>query len=214
MFRSSQAPWRGHPRLTQRAALTAGTVASAITAFGVPGVAKAAGLGLKAGLWDVRLVRQTVDGHDVSAQLTESVAKGQTALAKLPPDARARAEQRFHPNHDSGGNTSFLICLTPAMAASDLPVLDRQASCRPLMLSHSSGHVSFRIECSADGTLVKGQGQAINTGALIITKSDVITRASDGSTHTLHNETQMQFFGTHCGKLLPPAKSAAAPAGP
>jgi hypothetical protein len=213
MFRSPAAQC-AHPCLTARAAAIACTAASAIVAFGVPRAAEAAGLGIRPGLWDVRLIRQTVDGHDVSAQLTESVAKGRTALAKLPPDARARAEQRFHPNHDSGGNTSFRICLTAAMAASDLPVLDRQDRCRPVMLSQSSGHASFRIQCSADGTRVTGHGQAVNTGALIIAKTDVITRASDGSRHTLHNETQMHFLGTGCGKLLPPAESTPAAAGP
>lgn len=177
-------------------------------------IAHAGGLGLKPGLWEVRLVRQIVDGNDVSAQLTESVAKAQTALSKLSPEARARAEERFHPGHDAGGNSSFRICLTPAMAASDLPVLDKDGRCRPAMLSQRGRQVNFRIQCRADGTLVKGQGRAVRTGGLIAATSDVVTRAADGSTHTLHNESQMQYLSADCGKLPPPVTTATVPGKP
>ncbi|HTT06482.1 MAG TPA: DUF3617 family protein [Steroidobacteraceae bacterium] len=191
-------------------ALMAYCAAAAIGTLGMIGVAQAAGLGLKPGLWDVRLVRQTVDGSDVSAQLTESVAKTQTALAKLPLNVRTRAEQRFQADHDSGSNTSFRICLTAAMAASDLPVMDKDGTCRPVMLSRSNHDVTFRIQCSVNGTLVKGRGEAVNSGRLIIAKSDVVTHATGGSTHRLHNETQMHYLGADCEKPLSPAQPGAA----
>jgi len=167
------------------------------------GESQAAGLGLKPGLWEVRLVRQVVDGHDVSAQLSESVAKAQTALGKLPPDARARAQANLPLSQQPGSNTRFRICLSPAMAASDLPVLDKDGSCRPMLLSRSGQRTTFSIQCSTDGTQVKGRGEAVRSGALISAQSDVTTRAVDGSTHTLHNETQMQYVGADCGKLAP-----------
>jgi hypothetical protein len=169
---------------------------------------------MKPGLWEVRLVRQIVDGHDVSAQLTESVAKTQTALANLTPDARARAQAMFHRNGDSGGNSSFRICLSPEMAASDLPVMDREERCRPALLTRSGHATGFRIDCTTDGTRVKGRGRAVSTGTLISAQSDVTTRAADGVTHTLHNETQMQYLGADCGKLLPPGTAVATPALP
>ena len=92
-----------------RFALLVIAAAATLGALGALQRAQAAGLGLKPGLWEVRLMRQIVDGHDVSAQLTESVAKTQTALANLTPEARARAQAMFHRNGDSGGNSSFRI---------------------------------------------------------------------------------------------------------
>lgn len=211
MFGFPLARWTSQCRLTLPIRPTACTAITAIGLFGVLGVAEAAGLGLKPGLWDVRLVRQIVDGHDVSAQLTESVAKTQTALGKLAPAARARAEKKFHAGDDSGSNTSFRICLTPAMAATGLPVLEQDGSCRPTMTSQSGHQVTFRIQCSANGAQIKGRGQAASAGMLITAKSDVITRASDGSSHTLHNEMQMRYLGADCGNVLPPGRAVPAP---
>lgn len=211
MFGSPVARWTGRCRLALPITPTASVAIAAIGLFGVLGLAEAAGLGLKPGLWDVRLVRQMVDGHDVSAQLTESVAKTQTALGKLAPKARAKAEKRFHVGDDSGSNTSFRICLTPAMAATDLPIMDKDGSCRPTLISQSGHRVTFRIQCSSDGTLVKGRGQAAGTGMLITVKSDVVTRAANGSSHTLHNEMQMHYLGADCGNIPPPGSAVPAP---
>jgi hypothetical protein len=78
-----------------------------------------------------------------------------------------------------------------------------------------SGHATtFRIDCTADGTRVQGRGRAVSSGNVISVQSDVTTHATDRSTHTLHNETQMQYLGADCGKLQPPGKVVAAPAGP
>lgn len=191
-------------RAALRAAL-AGTAIAAVGTLGLLAVTHAAGLGLKPGLWDVRLVRQVVDGHDVSAQLSESIAKVQTALANLPPDQRARVQAMLdQAGVHADSNDSFRICISAAMAANDLPVMDKNGSCQPAVLSRNGNHTTFRIDCSANGTHMQGQGEAISTGDTITSKSDITTRATDGSTHTLHNETQMQYVSADCGNLHAP----------
>lgn len=108
--------------------------------------------GLKPGLWDARLVRQIVDGHDVSAQLTEYIAKAQTAVANLPPETRARAQAKLdEAGVNPGSNASCRICVSPAMAASDLPIMDKDDSCRPVLLSRSRKHTTFRVDCTVNG---------------------------------------------------------------
>lgn len=210
MARLLRLRWCGVRREAVRAAL-AGTAAAAVGVVGAVGalgllsVTRAAGLGLKPGLWDVRLVRQVVDGHDVSAQLNESIAKAQTALASLPPEARARVQAMLEQaGVNAGNNASFRICISPAMAANDLPIMDRNGSCRPAVLSRSGNRTTFRIDCTANGTHMQGQGEAISTGDTITSNSDITTRAADGSTHTLHNETQMQYVSADCGQLHAP----------
>jgi len=188
-----------------RAALTTGTAVAVIGTLGLLAVTHAAGLGLKPGLWDVRLVRQIVDGHDVSAQLTESIAKEQTALAKLTPEARKHAQAMLNPaGANPGSNANFRICVSPAMGASDLPIMDKDGSCQPVMLSRSGNHTAFRIDCMANGTHIQGQGEAVSTGDVITSRSDITARAADGSTHTMHDETRMQYISADCGNLRPP----------
>lgn len=187
------------------AAIAATVAIAGMGTLGWLTVTHAAALGLRPGLWDVRLVRQVVDGHDVSAQLTESIAKAQAALANLPPEQRARVQAMLdQAGVNPGGNASFRICISSAMAARDLPVMDKSGSCQPALLSRSGSQTRFRIDCTADGTHVQGQGEAISTGNTIRSKSDITTRAADGSTHTLHNETQMQYISADCGGLRPP----------
>jgi hypothetical protein len=198
--------WCGFSKQTVRAALTAGTAVAAIGALGLFAITHAAGLGLKPGLWDVRLVHQVVDGKDVSAQLTESIAKAQAALANLPPDQRARVEAMLNQAGVStgGNNASFRICISPAMAANDLPVMDKNGSCQPTLVSRNGNHTTFHVDCTANGNHMQGQGEAISAGDMITTKSDITTHAADGSTHVLHNETQMQYVSADCGDVRPP----------
>jgi hypothetical protein len=201
--------WRTSSKSAGRATLTAGAASAAIGTLGLLTVllsaTHAAGLGLKPGLWDVRLVRQVVDGRDVSRQLTESIAKAQAALANLPPAQRAQVQAMLNQaGVHAGSNASFRICLSPAMAASDMPVMDKDGSCHPQMLSRNGSHTSFRIDCTTNGTHVQGQGEAVSSGDVITSQSDITTRAADGSTHTLHNETRMQYVGADCGGLQPP----------
>jgi hypothetical protein len=196
---------RWHAVLKDGAALVAGMAVAAVGTFGLLTLAQAAGLGLKPGLWDVRLVRQIVDGHDISAQLTESIAKAQAALARLPPEERARAQAMLEPaGINPGNNASFRICVSAAMAASDLPVLDKDGSCRPVMLSHTGNRSSFRIDCTVNGMHLQGQGEAISAGDVITSSSDITTRATDGSMHMTHDETQMHYVSADCGALQPP----------
>lgn len=192
-------------RRSVRDVLTAGAVTAAVVVFGLLGGAWAEGLGLKPGLWEVRLVHQVVDGHDVSQQLTESIAKAQAALAHLPPEARARVQNMLNEARvDPGNNASFRICITPAMAASDLPVLDKDNHCRPTLLERHGNHTTFRIDCSTNGTRIRGQGDAMIAGDMITSQADVTTTATDGSVHSMHNETQMQYLSADCGDLHPP----------
>ncbi|HTW75706.1 MAG TPA: DUF3617 domain-containing protein [Steroidobacteraceae bacterium] len=199
--------WRSHwlgackdaARCSLRALLTTGA------ALGLLAAAYAAGLGLKPGLWDVRLVRQVVDGHDVSQQLTESIAKAQAALASLPPAQRARVESMLNAaGVNPGSNASFRICVSPEMAANDLPMLDQNGRCRPQLLSRNGARTSFRIDCTANGTHMQGQGDAVSSGDVITTHANVTTRAADGSTHSMQNEMQMHYLSADCGSLRPP----------
>lgn len=185
-------------------ALVAVVVVAAIGALGRMAEAYADGLGIKPGLWEVRLVRQVVDGHDVSQQLTESVAKAQTALANLSPEERAHVQSMLKEASASpGNNASFRICIGAEMAANDLPVLEKDNSCRPVSPSRSGHRTTFHVDCVVNGTHIQGQGNAVSAGDVITTQADITTRAADGSMHSMHDETQMQYIGARCGNLRP-----------
>jgi hypothetical protein len=162
----------------------------------------AAGLGLKAGLWEVKLVKQTVDGHDVSA----SIQRMEQAMATMPPEQRARVQAMLKQSGVSqDSNGGFRICVTPEMAKRDTAVLDKDGRCRPTNVTHSGNQSKFQFSCTTNGVAMNGQGQATSLGNIVKTHTEVTMRTAKGITHQTQSDSQMTYLGSDCGTLKPSA---------
>lgn len=175
-----------------------------------PGWAASAGsagdaVGLKPGLWDVRVIRQVVDGRDESQQVNASLARAQQLLASLPPVQRARLQALLsHAGVAEGSQGSFRVCVSPQMARENLPLLDREGHCHPVVLRRTATHVDFRFRCTGRGTSLSGSGRAELAADLVTSRTDVLSRAAGGATHTIHSQMQMRYLSADCGGLKPP----------
>ncbi len=166
----------------------------------------AAGFGLKPGLWESRVIKQVMDGHDTTAQITGASAQMQQALANLPPEQRARMEEMIKQRGMSpGSNGTFKMCITAEEANRDRPILDRQGQshCEPATVTHSGNHSTFTINCNSNGLVTTGKGETTASGDLITGQVDMTTRRADGTTHEMHTETEMRFLGADCGDVKP-----------
>jgi hypothetical protein len=165
----------------------------------------AAGLGLKPGLWEVKVVKQLMDGRDVSAQMSAAMSQAQQALAKLPPEQRARIEAMMN-NAGVGrtNNGTFRICVSPEMAQQNAPVLDKDGRCQPVMLSRHGDRVDFQFDCSTNGTSMQGKGEATVTPESVNTHTEMTTTSATGGSHQMQNDTQMSYISADCGDLKPP----------
>src|SRR5665213_1092278 len=135
-----------------------------------------AGLGLKPGLWEVRPIKQVVDGHDMSAQMAAALAQAQQALANLPPEQRAQVQSMLNQNGISrGGDGSFRICVSPEMAKRDTPILDRNGRCQPGATDHNGNKTTFQFSCGFNGTTMAGKGEASVAGDVITTRTNTTT---------------------------------------
>jgi len=165
----------------------------------------AAGIGLRAGLWEVRLVKQTVDGRDNSTQLAAALEHMKQAMASLPPEQRERMEAMMKQSGVSAGsNGSFRICVSPEMAQRDAPVLDRQGRCQPASIKQHGSTTDFQFSCTTNGVTMSGKGQAVMLGNVIKTHTEVITHATGGATHQTQNDSEMTYLGSDCGDIRPP----------
>src|SRR5579862_3423394 len=120
------------------------TLLAVITVAALPVFAD--GVGLKAGLWQVRLVRQVVDGHDTSTQMAASQEQMKQAMANLPPEQRERMEammQQSGVRQDSQGG--YRLCISPEMAQRNAPVLDREGRCQPASIQQHGGTTDFQF---------------------------------------------------------------------
>jgi hypothetical protein len=176
----------------------------ALVAFAVVN-ALAAGFGLKPGLWESRIVKQLVDGRDVTSQVTGAMSQMQSTLARLPPDQRAQMEamMKEHGALTTGTAGTTKLCISPEMAARNNPFVDPEGHCQPAKINHSGNHTTFEINCSVSGTAMTGKGESTATGDVITSRVDVNTRMQNGTTHVMHNETEMKFIGSDCGDVKP-----------
>jgi len=174
--------------------------------------ALAAGPSLKAGLWEMKTINQTMDGKDQSAAVGAGYARMQESLANLPPEQRARVEammkQRGGPTFGADG--TIRMCISPEMAARDRPIVDREGRCQPATVTTSGNEMQFEVNCSSNGVTTVGKGhRSTSADGVIHTTIDMTTRKDNGETHVMHNESEMHFVGADCGDVKPvqPSKS-------
>jgi Protein of unknown function (DUF3617) len=168
--------------------------------------AYAVGFGLKPGLWEVRVVKQIVDGRDMSAQVAGATAQLQQMMANMPPEQRARIEAMLKDKGVSqGSDGNFRMCVSPEMAKLDKPIVDKDGRCQPATIKHSGNKTTYEFNCSANGITTSGKGEAMIAGDLITTQTDATTKNASGTTHVMHNESEMKYLGSDCGDVKPPA---------
>lgn len=167
--------------------------------------AYATGFGLKPGLWEVRIVKQVVDGRDATAQLAGASDKLQQAMANMPPEQRARLEAMLKQRGAAqGSNGGFRMCITPEMAQRDKPIVDKEGRCQPATVSHNGNQTTYEFSCTMNGVTTSGKGTAVASGDLITTHADMTTHHPDGTTRVMQNDSEMKFLGPDCGDVKPP----------
>jgi hypothetical protein len=160
-------------------------------------------MGMKAGLWEMRTLKQVMDGKDMQAQMSAAQAQMQQAMADMPPAQRKQMEATMaRQGAAMSGGGAHRICISPEMAARDKPLVDPDGKCEPAKVSRSGNKSSFEINCKSDGGSMVGKGDSTVTGDSISTKMDMTTSDATGK-HTMQTESQMKYLGADCGGLKP-----------
>ena len=165
----------------------------------------AQGSTMKPGLWEMKPIRQVVDGQDMTAQMASAQAEMRQAMASMSPAQRKQMEammagQGMPAQNAAGG--AMRICISPAMAARNTPMVDAEGRCEPAKLNHSGNKTSFEFNCTANGSSQVGKGESVASGDAVTTRLDMTTTDAHGR-HTLHSETQMKYLGSDCQGVKP-----------
>ena len=165
------------------------------------GAAFAQSSSLKPGLWEIKPISQIVDGRDMTAQMASAQAKMQQEMANMPPDQRKQVEAMMgHQGASAGGG--IRICVSPAMAARDKPMVDPEGRCEPATVNRSGNKTSFEFNCTANGRTSVGKGESTVSGDTVTTRVDMTTTDARGS-HTMQSESQMKYLGPDCQGIKP-----------
>jgi hypothetical protein len=153
------------------------------------------------GLWEIRVVRQIMDGRDVTALLPVALAGMQQMVANMTPEQRKQWEATLGKQVPSGG-TSQRICVSPEMAAGDKPLLPPDVRCEPTAFNRGGSRVTFEFRCADQGRTVTGKGESLLASEDVATRIDLVLNDASGR-HTLQNESRAKFVGADCGGLRP-----------
>ena len=159
--------------------------------------------GLKPGLWEVRVVKQVVDGRDLSRQLAQANMQMQQAMQSMPPAQRAQMESMLKQHGMRPGNGGYQICITAEMARRDTPILDKNGRCHTSKVDRNGNHTSFAFSCRSKGTTTTGTGVAQLSSELVTTRTNTTTENAKGEKHTMQVESQMKYLQADCGDVKP-----------
>jgi hypothetical protein len=165
--------------------------------------ALAAGMNLKPGLWEIKVVKQVMDGRDMSAQMAANAANMQQAMANLTPEQRAKMQAMLPSTAGFGNNGGFRICVSPEMAKRNTPMIDKDGRCQPATVNHSGNVTTYEFSCSSNGSSRQGKGQVTTVGDVVTNVADMTSTTANGGTHVMHSETEMRFVGADCGDVKP-----------
>jgi hypothetical protein len=189
------------------------SIVMVVAGISAAGTAFATGYGLKPGLWEMRVVKQLVDGVDRTAQFTSMSTQQKEMMSGMSPEQRERMETMIkqHAGSSYAHSGDLKICISPEEARLDRPIVDRQSGCQPTAIKHEGNRTSYEIQCKSGGSVTDGKGVSTAAGDLITSQVDMTTKMGSGQKHVVHNETEMKFLGASCGDVKPYRPPNAAP---
>lgn len=154
---------------------------------------------VRPGLWEVKLVRQFMDGRDVTVLVPAALAGMQAFMANMTPQQRKQMEATL--GRPPAGTTQR-ICISPEMAAGDKPLLPADVKCEPTVFNREAARITFEFSCADQGRTTTGKGESILASEVVTTRVDMVTNDANGR-HTWLNESQATYVGADCGNLKP-----------
>ncbi len=164
------------------------------------GAAHSQTLGIKAGLWETKVIRQVVDGKDMAPQIAAAQAKMQAAMANMTPEQRAQMAgmMKSMPNQ----NGVIRTCISAAMAAKQSSMIDPEGHCSAVSVTPSGNKISFSYTCNQNGHSSTGTGERVTNGNMVTTHLDATSTDARG-THKVVMDTEMTYVGSDCQGVQP-----------
>jgi hypothetical protein len=179
-------------------------IAFAILITTLSGGAFAESSSLKAGLWEIKPIHQVVDGRDTTAQMAAAQAKMQQAMASMTPEQRKQMEAMMKGMGTNSPSAAGLvrICVSPAMAAKNAPMVDHEGHCAPAKVTRNGNKSTFEFNCTTNGRTTVGSGESTTNGDTISTSVNMTMTDSKGH-HNMQSESEMTYLGSDCQGIKP-----------
>ena len=164
---------------------------------------------IKPGLWEMRMIKQVVNGVDHAAQMAAAAEQMKAAMASLTPEQRKQLEASMGGMAPRMGG-AHRMCISPAMAAQNQPQMPADGQCQPPTLKRVGSVTHYEFSCQQDGGTVTGKGQSETSGDRVLTRMDMVSTGRQGK-QTMQSETEMRFISADCGNVKPMDQMAVKP---
>ena len=155
--------------------------------------------GIQAGLWEMKITKQLLDGKDMQAQMAAAQAQMAEVTKNMPPAQRKQMEEMMSASMGTG---SAKVCISPAMAAMDKPIPPKGMQCETLKLNRSAGGMSYEMRCSSPSESMQGKGQSSFGRDWVKSSMDMTTKDARGQ-HRMQMDSELRFVGKDCGAVKP-----------
>jgi len=156
---------------------------------------------VRPGLWEIKLVRQYMDGSDVTALVPVALAGVQQLMGGMTPQQRKQVEATLGKDV-ANGSTTQRICVSLEMATGDKPLLPPEVKCQPTAFNRGGNRVTFEFSCADQGRTTTGRGTSILSAESATTQIDMVTNDANGR-HKWQNHSLATFVADDCGTLKP-----------
>lgn len=157
---------------------------------------------LKPGLWNVKVVQQTMDGRDMTAQINSVQEQMQQALAHMSPEQRQKMSSMMGNMIQSSGN-GINMCISPAMAERNAPMMGpHSGDCPNAKVSRHGNQATFDFACTHNGHNSTGHGVSTMDHGAISTTMDMQMSDAHGQ-HSMHTQSVMTYLGSDCQGIKP-----------
>lgn len=164
---------------------------------------------MKAGLWELKVIKGSYDGQDTAAQAQAMQQQVRQAMAKMTPEQRKQMEAMMNGQAGflGGKDSATKMCITEEQARRKELKLDPEGRCQPSQTKSLLGDtIHYEFDCtSAQGVRTKGKADMKFSGGSIHGTTDMTTTDAQGVTHTIHQESQMTWLGADCKGIAPAA---------
>ncbi|HET7774640.1 MAG TPA: DUF3617 domain-containing protein [Burkholderiaceae bacterium] len=158
---------------------------------------------MKAGLWETRVTRQTLNGEDMNARMAEAQKRMQEATARMTPEQRKQMEQMMgKQGMQMGTPGTARFCVSAAMAARQEPLPDPEGHCKNEKFVRSGNTVDFEFVCTRPDGTMRGKGRTSFSGDSSRTEM-TMTGQRAGKPMNMVMESESRYLGADCGGLKP-----------
>lgn len=173
----------------------------------------AADSSLQAGLWEQHMIKNIVDGRDISGQMSQAQERIKQSMAKLPPEQQAQIQAMMGQMQGQGGQvkpdaSGVQICIGPDSAKRGDETLAKFGSgshgnCEDSTHDREGNQTHFESTCQRNGHTIHVKGVVTVSDSLITMQTDVTDTDGSGKQHTSHTEQELKYLGADCGNIKP-----------